>query len=86
MSLDLVKKGSETAKNGFKNEEYVINKFNNWKTDNDAQKWLITMKYNINDIEKVEAVKINRNFKSDIQVKVRIFLKILLMLKIFQLN
>ncbi|WP_204305203.1 PDDEXK family nuclease [Spiroplasma citri] len=75
MSLDLIKKGSEIAKNGFKNEEYVINKFNNWKTDNDAQKWLITMKYNINDIEKVEAVKINGNFKSDIQVKVRIFLK-----------
>ncbi|QIA69838.1 type II restriction endonuclease (plasmid) [Spiroplasma citri] len=73
--MDLIKKGSEIAKNGFKNEEYVINKFNNWKTDNDAQKWLITMKYNINDIEKVEAVKINGNFKSDIQVKVRIFLK-----------
>ncbi len=27
---NLVKIGSETAKNGFKNEDYVIAKFNNW--------------------------------------------------------
>ncbi len=34
------KKGSQIAKEGFKNEKDVVNKFNNWQTDIDAQKWL----------------------------------------------
>ena len=29
--IDLVKKGSETAKNGFKNEKDITNKFNLWE-------------------------------------------------------
>jgi len=33
MSDDLVARGSRTAKNGFRNEKDVIDKFNNWKTD-----------------------------------------------------
>lgn len=29
--MSLVKKDSQTAKNGFKNEDIVVEKFNNWK-------------------------------------------------------
>ena len=32
--------GSNTAKNGFKNEDDIVDKFNNWKNDEDAKKWL----------------------------------------------
>jgi hypothetical protein len=32
--------GSTTAINGFKNEQDICNKFNNWKNDCDAQEWL----------------------------------------------
>ena len=67
--------GSETAKGGFRNEDDVINKFNNWKTDNIAQEWLETMGYALKEIEYVKAVKIARNYKTDIQVQVTIKLK-----------
>ena len=36
--MDLVERDSQTAKDGFKNEIDIINKFNNWEKDNDAQK------------------------------------------------
>jgi len=42
-----VKLGSKTAKNGFRNEEDIIIKFNNWKQHTDAQNWLQIMKYNL---------------------------------------
>jgi len=67
--------GSETAKNGFRNEDDVIAKFNNWKKDQIAQKWLVTMGYAINEIESVEAIKIGGNYKTDVQVQVTIKLK-----------
>ena len=35
--------GSETAKQGFKNERDIVSKFNNWKNDSEAKSWLITM-------------------------------------------
>lgn len=35
---DLVKIGSQTAKNGFKNEKDIAKKFNNWKEDEEAKK------------------------------------------------
>ena len=37
---DKIKLGSKTAKDGFRNEEHVITKFNNWKRDKDAKQWL----------------------------------------------
>jgi hypothetical protein len=43
--------GSKTAKGGFTNEQDVIDRFNNWKTDKVAQEWLAEMSYKINDIE-----------------------------------
>lgn len=67
--------GSETAKGGFRNEDEVINKFNNWKKDKIAQDWLVKMGYVIKEIEYVKAVKISGNYKTDVQVQVTIKLK-----------
>ena len=63
--MDLVYRGSQTAKNGFKNEDEIIFKFNNWKIDKDAKQWLIIMKYNLEEIEFVKAVKI-----IDVQIQI----------------
>lgn len=67
--------GSETARGGFRNEDDVIEKFNNWKKDKIAQDWLIAMNYVIKEIEFVKAVKIGGNFKTDVQVQITIKLK-----------
>lgn len=71
----LRKIGSLTAKSGFKNEHDVAVKFNNWKTDKDAQKWLIIMGYLINEIKDVKAVELPNRYKSDIQVQINIYVK-----------
>ena len=57
--MDLVEKGSQTAKNGFRNEDDIVKKFNEWEIDKDAQNWLILMQYELSEIEFVEAVKIS---------------------------
>ncbi|KKR78014.1 MAG: hypothetical protein UU24_C0043G0005 [Candidatus Nomurabacteria bacterium GW2011_GWA2_40_9] len=67
--------GSETAKGGFRNEDDVIARFNNWKKDEVAQKWLVIMGYVIKEIEYVKAVKVGGNYKTDVQVQVTIKLK-----------
>jgi hypothetical protein len=36
--MDLVALGSQTAKNGFRNEDDIIVKFNDWRRDCDSQK------------------------------------------------
>ena len=46
--MDLVKLGSQTAKNGFKNEKDIAEKFNQWKKDKEAKIWLSVMGYAIN--------------------------------------
>jgi len=66
--------GSQTAKNGFKNEDEIVEKFNNWDGDEDAQKWLVIMGYDLNKIEFVKAVKIS-GFKTDVQAQVTIKLR-----------
>jgi len=71
---DLIRIGSETAKGGFVNEKAIAKKFDNWKEDKEAQKWLKIMGYNLNEIEKVEAV-ILHGYKTDVQIKVTITLK-----------
>ena len=57
--------GSNTAKGGFKNEIFIINKFNNWNEDADAQEWLKIMGYEKRFINSIEAIQIptviNRN-------------------------
>ncbi len=67
-------KGSQIAKNGFKNEDDIVNKFNNWSKDEEAQKWLLIMEYKISEIEFVKAVKLSGH-KTDVQVQVTIKLK-----------
>ena len=67
--------GSQTAKNGFKNEQDIVDKFNNWQTDEDAQKWLLIMQYKLEEIEYVKAVKISQGFETDVQAQVTIKLK-----------
>ena len=72
---DKIKLGSKTAKDGFKNEEEVVARFNNWKNDFIAQKWLGIMGYKIEEIEFVKALKIKGSYKADIQVQITIKLK-----------
>lgn len=72
--MDLIKLGSETAKNGFNNEDDIVKKFNDWKNDIDAQKWLLIMQYKLEEIEFVRAIKLS-GYKTDVQVQVTIKLK-----------
>jgi len=71
---NLIKLGSQTAKGGFRNEDDIVRKFNDWKNDEDAQKWLKIMGYPIKEIEKVEAVKLH-GYKTDVQVQITIYMK-----------
>lgn len=66
--------GSKIAKNGFRNEDDIINKFNEWNTDKEAKYWLKIMNYDLSEIEYVKAVKL-RGFKTDIQVQITVKLK-----------
>lgn len=61
--------GSTTAKNGFKNEDEIRDKFNNWKTDKDAQAWLAAMNFRVGEIDNVVAAKPHGE-KADVEVRV----------------
>ena len=65
-----VELGSITAKNGFKNEDEIRDKFNNWKIDEDARGWLAKMNYKIVEIETVTATKPHGE-KADVEVRVK---------------
>ncbi len=70
--------GSQTAKNGFANEKEVAEKFNNWEADEDAQKWLLIMGYDLKRIEEIKAVvlkNITPKPKSDVNIRIKIKLK-----------
>ena len=69
-----MKKGSQTAKDGFKNEQNICDKFNNWLHDNEAKQWLSIMQYDLDKIEYVKAVVLH-GYKSDVNVQVKIKLK-----------
>lgn len=56
-------KGSEIAKSGFKNEHIIVEKFNKYKEDIDAQNWLKFLEYDIDKIESLEAFQIPANSK-----------------------
>jgi len=51
----LVNRGSQTAKNGFKNEVFVVEEFNSWKDSDLSSAWLKAMSYNLDEIESVKA-------------------------------
>ena len=72
--MDLIQKGSQTAKDGFKNEKDIVEKFNDWKNDNEAKIWLKIMGYDLTEIEFVKAIIIS-GYKTDVQVQVTIKLK-----------
>ncbi len=59
--------GSTTAKNGFKNEDEIRDKFNNWKADDDARQWLVAMGYKVAEIRSVTAAKPHGE-KADVEV------------------
>lgn len=67
--------GSITAKGGFNNEKDIVHKFNNWKTELIAQEWLKKMNYIIEEIEHVEAILLSKQYKTDVQIQVKIKLK-----------
>lgn len=69
--MDLIQRGSQTAKDGFRNEEDIVEKFNNWTNDVEALEWLKIMNYNIDEIEYVRA-EILSGEKTDVQVQVTI--------------
>ena len=66
--------GSKIAKDGFNNEIEIANKFENWEEDVDAQQWLKTMGYVLEEIEYVHA-EVLHGYKTDVQVQVIIKLK-----------
>ncbi|MGH9945703.1 MAG: type II restriction endonuclease [Pyrinomonadaceae bacterium] len=62
--------GSKTAKNGFRNEDEIRDKFNNWRADEDARAWLVSMSYKLAEIESVAAAKPHGE-KSDVDVVIK---------------
>ena len=65
-----VELGSQTARNGFKNEDEIRDKFINWKADEDARVWLTAMNYKLAEIESVAATKPHGE-KADVEVVVK---------------
>ncbi|VEU71644.1 R.HinP1I restriction endonuclease [Mesomycoplasma ovipneumoniae] len=72
--IDKVKLGSKTAKDGFRNEQHIADKFNDWQNDDEAKEWLTIMGYTLEKIEYVRAIVI-RGYKADLNVKVQVKLK-----------
>ncbi len=56
--IDRIELGSQTAKGGFDNEHDIVRKFNNWKKDKTAQKWLEIMGYKLNKLDSVTAIQV----------------------------
>ncbi len=62
--------GSQIAKNGFRNEKEIVDKFNKWQQDAEAKNWLMSLGHNPTDVINVQAIKIEGTVKTDIQVKI----------------
>lgn len=65
-----VELGSNTAKNGFKNEAEIARKFNDWRNDADARAWLAVMGHVPDSIESVTATKPHGE-KADVQIRIK---------------
>lgn len=72
--MALIQRGSQTARDGFKNEHDVAERFNQWETDSEAQAWLRIMGYELKQITRVKAVVLH-GFKADINVQIFVFYK-----------
>lgn len=68
---NLVEFGSNTARNGFRNEHFVADKFNNWNKDAEAQQWLSLLGCNLDDIEQVNA-NVLHGYKADVNVQIKL--------------
>jgi len=75
-SKKLVRRGSVTAKNGFKNEIFVVDEFNHWKESELSKQWLRVMEYKLEEIESVVATKVKGSYKADVQVEIKIVIKL----------
>ncbi len=64
-----VELGSTTAKNGFRNEDEIRDKFNAWQSDSDSSEWLEAMNHDVADILSVTASKPHGE-KADVEVTV----------------
>lgn len=73
---ELVRRGSVTAKNGFKNEQFVVDEFNDWQKSKFAKLWLTAMEYSLSEIENVKAIKVKGSYKADVQVEIKISIKL----------
>lgn len=60
-----IERGSRIAKGGFRNEDDIRNKFSAWRTDKDAQAWLMAMNYKLSDIKSLKTRK-PHGHKSDV--------------------
>lgn len=72
MKRDLVQRGSQTARDGFKNEHDIAERFNNWQHDTEAQAWLVIMGYAIAQINRIKAVVLH-GYKADVNVQIYVF-------------
>ena len=72
----LINRGSITAKNGFKNEDFIVAEFNSWQSSKLAKLWLNAMDYDLDNIKSVKATKIKGSYKADIQVEIKIEIKL----------
>lgn len=62
--------GSATAKAGFRNEDEIRDKFNDWRADEDAKHWLAAMNYDPDTVQEVVAAKPHGE-KADVEVRIR---------------
>ena len=69
-SAQTAAKGSQIAKAGFKNEDEIAAKFNNWAADADARGWLTAMNFRLDEIATVSAGKPHGE-KADVEVVVK---------------
>ncbi|MGC7560684.1 type II restriction endonuclease [Pasteurella sp. PK-2025] len=72
--MDLVTLGSKTARNGFKNEQDIADRFNHWQEHHEAQEWLKMMGYDLSEIRSVKATVLH-GYKADVNVQVYVFFK-----------
>lgn len=64
-----VETGTDNALSGLKNEQMVLNEFNNWKENKNAKKWLSILGIDLNKIIDIKAEVIT-GCKADISVKI----------------
>lgn len=68
--LSVSERGSHTAKQGFRNEDEIRDKFNSWQKDDDARAWLLAMGIDPAEVAAVKAFKPHGD-KADVVVQIR---------------